>query len=316
MKKVQERRLKEERTKGQSKEVRAWRNPHINLATAMLRNFILLLKHMNPQLGDYQREYDTMKKEKIKEIYGKMLEKDHKIRRRVAKEIIWITMKEVFRGIIRKKVMNCSYERRKLIEWMGNVEILINKIIIKDTWTENIESLINKIIIKDAKEEEMEEKERKFHTEAAAVKGIKNPVKTVVATAGKPLNNTINRTGRRINTIMNVKFIRRKKCKTRFKEVREKVWFPKMKVRKYNRLITINMEEHITQMRYELGLFAANQITISDKSGGYANRLKEILEIRKYIREENAENVTNRIISSEHPPIPMADDDNNRNKSS
>jgi hypothetical protein len=63
--------------------------------------------------------------------------------------------------------------------------------------------------------------EKKNLIEAAAVQGIKNPVKTVVATVGKPLNNTINRTGRMISTMMNVKFTKRRKFKIKFKEFRK-----------------------------------------------------------------------------------------------
>jgi hypothetical protein len=46
---------------------------------------------------------------------------------------------------------------------------------------ENIETLITKLIITNTKEEEREKEKKNFFIEAAAVNGIKNPVKTVVA---------------------------------------------------------------------------------------------------------------------------------------
>jgi hypothetical protein len=76
------------------------------------------------------------------------------------------------------------------------------------------------------------------------------------------------------------------------------------------------MEEQIVQLRGRLEALVRNQDLNINNVDNYAERLRRILEMGIQLNEENAENVTNRFITSEHPPIPMADDNNNRDTNS
>jgi hypothetical protein len=166
----------------QEKGVRAWSNPHKQLALAMLRNFILLLKHKIPEGEGSQRKY-YKELENQKEIICKEIEKERdKLDLWMAGKIIWKTMENILKEIIREDISKTSINIRNWLEWTKGMEQLIS-------------SLICKTMIKISKE--MNGKDQK---EAAAVTGIKNPGKTVVATVGKPLKKTINQTGKMIKT--------------------------------------------------------------------------------------------------------------------
>jgi hypothetical protein len=68
-----------EKKKRQNEEVRAWRNPHELFALAMLRNFILLLKHKRPEEKEKQGKYGKIREKRIDGIYKEMEKRKDKM---------------------------------------------------------------------------------------------------------------------------------------------------------------------------------------------------------------------------------------------
>jgi hypothetical protein len=98
--------------------------------------------------------------------YKEMEKRKDKMELRMTVEIIWKTMEEILKEGIRDDLLDSSIRLEKWMDWIKAMKI-------------TIERLISRTI------EGNERMVRKDHTEAAAVKGIKNPGKTVVATVGK-----------------------------------------------------------------------------------------------------------------------------------
>jgi hypothetical protein len=296
-------RRKKKRNNRQNEEVRAWRNPQETSALAMLRNFILLLKRNKPEEEKGREIYYKIRKKQEEIIHKEIEKKKGRIRQRIAERMIWESMENLMKEVIQEEILRTT---NRIREWLR--------------WTKEIVQETQIMIAKSRKEEVC----RMDHAEATAVRGIKTPGKTVVATVRKTLKETINRTGQMIKIIQEKWFIEKKKFKVKFKEFRKREWLQEMKLTKYNRLISIKKKEHgvvdakeyISQIRYRLGLIKEDQITISGSPKRYAEKLQEILETGKIMNQENAENCTNRSISSMYPPIPMADENNNRDTQS